>query len=113
MAQIDTPIGSQNYTYDFKVDGDKLTGKAISQHGESALQDGKVSGDEISFVEMQNYEDQPLRVTYKGKVAGDEIKFTRSVGDFVDRGTGRQADQVTARYMNHRSRGGPPRRTRA
>ena len=82
-AQFDTQIGIQKYTYEFKVDGDKLTGKAISQSGESAIQDGKVSGDEISFVEMQNYEGQQLRIAYKGKVAGDEIKFTRNVADFV------------------------------
>ena len=82
-AQFDTQIGIQKYTYEFKVDGDKLTGKAISQSGESAIQDGKVSGDEISFVEMQNYEGQQLRIVYKGKVAGDEIKFTRNVADFV------------------------------
>ena len=82
-AQFDTQIGVQKYTYEFKVDGNKLTGKAISPFGEAAIQDGKVSGDEISFVEMQNYEGQQLRIVYKGKVAGDEIKFTRNVADFV------------------------------
>jgi hypothetical protein len=82
-AQFDTQIGVQKYTYEFKVDGGKLTGKAISPFGESAIQDGKISGDEISFVEMQNYEGQQLRIVYKGKIAGDEIKFTRNVADFV------------------------------
>ena len=81
-AQIDTPIGVQNYTYEFKVDAGKLTGKAVSPNGESAIQDGKVRGDEISFVEMMKFQDQAIRVTYKGKIAGDEIKFTRSVGEF-------------------------------
>ena len=28
-AQIDTPIGLLNYTYEFKVDGAKLTGRAV------------------------------------------------------------------------------------
>jgi hypothetical protein len=28
------------------------------------------------------FDDQPIRVEYKGKVAGDEIKFARKVGDF-------------------------------
>ena len=32
-ASIDTQIGVQNYTYDFKVNGNKLTGKAKSQFG--------------------------------------------------------------------------------
>ena len=82
-AQFDTQIGVQKYTYEFKVDGDKLTGKAISPNGESAIQEGKVSGDEISFVEMMKFQDQDIRITYKGKIAGDEIKFTRNVADFA------------------------------
>jgi hypothetical protein len=82
-AQFDTQIGVQKYTYEFKVDGGKLTGKAISQNGESAIQEGKVSGDEISFVEMLNYQGQEIRIAYKGKIAGDEIKFTRNVAEFA------------------------------
>ena len=27
-AQFDTPIGMQNYTYELKAEGEKLTGKA-------------------------------------------------------------------------------------
>jgi hypothetical protein len=82
-AQFDTQIGVQKYTYEFKVDGGKLTGKAVSESGESAIQEGKVSGDEITFVEMLNFDGQPLRITYKGKIAGDEIKFTRNVADMA------------------------------
>jgi hypothetical protein len=82
-AEFDTQIGVQKYTYEFKVDGTKLTGKAINQMGETAIQEGKVSGDEISFVEMLKFEGQDLRIEYKGKVSGDEIKFTRNVADFA------------------------------
>ena len=82
-AQFDTQIGVQKYTYEFKVDGGTLTGKAISTNGEAVIQDGKVSGDDISFVETMNFDGQPLRITYKGKIAGDEIKFTRNVADMA------------------------------
>jgi hypothetical protein len=82
-AQFDTQIGQQSYTYEFKVEGGKLTGKAISQNGESAIQEGKVSGDEITFVENMKYQDQEIRIAYKGKIAGDEIKFTRNVAEFA------------------------------
>jgi opacity protein-like surface antigen len=82
-ASFDTPIGVQNYTYTFKVDGGKLTGTAKSQFSDVEIQEGKVSGDDISFVENTKFEDQPLRIEYKGKVSGDEIKFTRKVADFA------------------------------
>jgi major membrane immunogen (membrane-anchored lipoprotein) len=80
-AAIDTQIGVQNYTYDFKVDGEKLTGTAKSQFSESQIAEGSVKGDEISFVENLKYEDQEMRVVYKGKISGDEIKFNRQVGE--------------------------------
>ena len=80
-AAIDTQIGVQNYTYDFKVDGDKLTGTAKSQMGEIPITEGKIDGDQITFVENLNFQDQPLRIAYKGKITGDEIKFTRQVAD--------------------------------
>ena len=80
-AAIDTQIGVQNYTYDFKLDGEKLTGTTKSQFGESQIAEGTVKGEEISFVENLDFQGQPLRIVYKGKIAGDEIKFNRKVGD--------------------------------
>jgi hypothetical protein len=80
-AAIDTQIGVQNYTYDFKVDGGKLTGKAKSQFGETEIAEGTVKGDEIAFIENLDFQGQALRIAYKGKISGDEIKFTRQVGE--------------------------------
>lgn len=74
------------YTYEFKADGGKLTGKAFrDRDGQKAtvtLQEGKINGDEVSFVEIVNTGDQDLRIEYTGKINGDQIKFTRKVGDF-------------------------------
>src|SRR5215207_4182494 len=83
-ATIETQVGVQNYTYTFKVEGEKLTGKTKSQFGESDITEGVIKGDDISFVENLNYEGMPLKITYKGKIAGDEIKFTRNVADLAD-----------------------------
>src|ERR1039457_1373058 len=77
-AAIDTQIGVQNYTYDFKVDGEKLTGPAESQFSESPISEGSVKGDAISFVENLTYQDMTIRVVYSGTISGDEIKFNRS-----------------------------------
>ncbi len=86
-AEFTTPVGgSQKYTFEFKVDGEKLTGKAyferMGQKGEAELLEGKIAGDEISFIENLDVGGDTLRIIYKGKIAGDEIKFARQVGDF-------------------------------
>jgi hypothetical protein len=84
-AQFDTQVGLQKYTYEFNAEGTTLTGKAIGDiagaKSESVLREGKINGDEISFVEMQQYQGQEVKIAYKGKVSGDEIKFTRTVTD--------------------------------
>ena len=82
-ASFDTQIGVQKYTYTFKVEGTKLTGKAKSEiaNAETEISEGTVNGDDITFVENLNFQDMPLRIVYKGKIAGDEIKFTRTILD--------------------------------
>ena len=51
-ATFETQVGTQNYTYEFQVQGAQLTGKAKSANGEVAIENGKVDGDKISFVEI-------------------------------------------------------------
>jgi len=83
-ASFETQIGTQNYTYEFKVDGEKLTGTAKSNMGQGPLLQGSVKGDEVTFVENLDFNGQQIQITYKGKiVSADEIKFTRQVGDFA------------------------------
>ncbi|MCX6627990.1 MAG: hypothetical protein NTW28_10225 [Candidatus Solibacter sp.] len=82
-AAIDTQIGVQNYTYEFQVDGEKLTGTAKSQFSQSPITEGSVKGDKISFIETLTYEGMTVRVAYTGTIAGDEIKFNRQVGEFA------------------------------
>ena len=85
-AVISTGIGEMNYTFDFKVEGGKLTGKAVmsmgNQSSESALTEGSVKGDEISFVETLKIQGQELTCAYKGKISSDEIRGSRQVGSY-------------------------------
>jgi hypothetical protein len=83
-ASFDTQIGQQNYTYTLAVKDSTVTGKAKSDNGESELQDGKVEGDKVTFVEILTFQGMELRIQYTGKiVSDDEIKFTRQVADFA------------------------------
>jgi hypothetical protein len=83
---INTAIGEMRYTFDFKVEGEKLTGKTMMSMGndssESALTEGTVKGDEISFVETLKVQGQELRCEYKGKISGSEIHGSRQVGSY-------------------------------
>jgi hypothetical protein len=85
-AAIETQLGVQNYTFTFKVDGEKVAGNAKSEfaQAETAITEGVVKGDDITFVENLNYQGMPLKITYKGTISGDEIKFTRNVADIAN-----------------------------
>jgi hypothetical protein len=93
-AEFDSQVGVQKYTYELKVEGEKVTGKAsferMGQKGEADLLEGKLVGDAISFVEMLDFQGNAIRITYTGTVKGDEIAFTRQVGDFA-------TEQIVAR----------------
>lgn len=86
-AEFETQVGVQKYTFELKVEGEKLTGKAfferMNQKGEAELLEGKVNGNDIFFVEKISVQGNELRVEYKGKVSGDEISFTRKTGDIA------------------------------
>jgi hypothetical protein len=83
-ASFDTQVGTQNYTYELKQEGMQLTGKATSANGETALENGKVDGDAISFVEKLNFQGMDLVITYTGNVVSDdEIQFKRDVAGFA------------------------------
>jgi len=88
-SEFDSQIGIQKYTYTLKQDGTNLTGKAASeindQKREADLKEGKVSSETVSFVEMLNFQDNEIRITYTGKLTtnANEIKFTREVGDIA------------------------------
>ena len=84
-AEFDSPIGRQSYIYEFKVDGTTPTGTATqSQRGTTEIKEGKVNGDDISFVELVKVEDNELRIEHKGKVSGDEVRLRRKVGEIAE-----------------------------
>jgi hypothetical protein len=84
-AEFDSQIGRQRYSYEFKADGATLTGKIIhAERGASDVKEGKVNGDEVSFVEIANVQGNELRIEHKGKIIGDEMKLHRKVGDFAE-----------------------------
>ena len=70
-------------TFTFKVDGAKLTGTMTYPLGDQVVRleitEGKVNGDDVSFVVVNKEPKRETTSTYKGKVAGDKIEFTLEV----------------------------------
>jgi hypothetical protein len=60
-----------------KADGDKLTGSVSGRGGDTDISDGKVSGDDVSFVVVREFNGNKITSNYKGKVVdADTIHFT-------------------------------------
>lgn len=71
-AEFTTPDGTARVnTFTFKQEGEKLTGTVAGTQDETAIENGRVKGDELSFVANRPFG----RFTYKGKVSGNEIKL--------------------------------------
>ena len=81
--------------FNFKVDGEKLTGTIPSGRGQDvdAIADGKVSGDTLSFTVTREMGGNSVKLTYTGTLAGDVIKFKREGGQG-------QAREFTAKRAN-------------
>jgi opacity protein-like surface antigen len=83
-AEMAGPNGqTRTSTFDFKVEGEKLTGTVGGGRGDAPISDGTVKGDEIAFNVVRNFNGNEMKIAYKGKVAGDVIKMsvTRPGGD--------------------------------
>ena len=76
-AEFETPRGVSELEFHFKVEGDQVTGTVATARGESDIQDGKITGDEISFKQVMNF-GREITILYTGKISGDEIEFERT-----------------------------------
>jgi hypothetical protein len=101
IAQVTSPSGSPggDRIFTFKVAGDKVSGAILNQQTVNAtfevegqprmtgklttqtgnpleISEGKITGNEISFVTVSKMGEMEMKTTYKGTVSGNEIKFT-------------------------------------
>ena len=77
-AEFQTPDGTQRTnTFTLKAEGGKLTGTIAGSTDTTPIQNGTISGDDISFSAERPFG----KFTYKGKVMGDQIKFKVEFND--------------------------------
>jgi hypothetical protein len=75
-GRAETPNGTIERTFVFKVDGNKVTGETTSQMmGKSTITNGKIEGDTVTFSITVKFQDNEMELQYKGKISGDTIKF--------------------------------------
>ena len=76
-ATAESPNGTIERTFVFKVDGSKLTGETTSTMlGKSTIADGKVDGDSFSFTITADLQGNQIKLSYKGKFTADQFKLT-------------------------------------
>ena len=85
--------GPVTQTFEFKVDGSKLTGTVdAGRGGPTEITDGKVDGDKISFKVSRTMGDRTFTQIFEGTVSGDELKLSAKV-----EGVDRPAREMTAK----------------
>jgi hypothetical protein len=76
-AEFTSPDGQQRVnTFTFKAEGEKLTGTVAGSQDETPIQNGRISGDDISFTAERPFG----TFKYTGKVSGAEIRFKVDFG---------------------------------
>ena len=98
-------ISESDITLVFRSDRDKLSGTLNNSlmPGDVAINEGRISGDDISFSLSRKFGENETKVVWKGKVSGDEIKFTREVQGGTTGGSGgefRPSTEIIAKRVN-------------
>ena len=65
---------------DLKVDGDSVTGTVSSSRGSAQIEDGKISGEEISFQLARKGNGDEIAVRYKGRIEDGTMKLKMQFG---------------------------------
>ncbi|MEM9495134.1 MAG: hypothetical protein AAGA09_03960 [Pseudomonadota bacterium] len=76
-----TPMGDQTGTLTLKQEGDALTGEMSAQGNSTALENGKVEGDKLTW-EAKITTPMPMTLEFDGQLEGDAINGNVKLGAF-------------------------------
>ena len=62
--------------YDFKSNGNELTGTSDTQNGTAPIRNGKIDGNKIKFDVTINFNGMDIVVNYTGVLTGDKLTLT-------------------------------------
>ena len=68
-------------TFNFTVNGDQVTGTVTTPRGETQISDGKISGNQITFNEVHDFNGRQMTIQYTGTISddGNSIEFKRAM----------------------------------
>jgi len=75
--------------YNFKIDGDQLTGTAKTPKGDMEINDGVITGDHFTF----NVEIAGMELGHSGKFYGDSVGVDISLGKIKSHATLKRKNQ--------------------
>ena len=79
-GEANGPQGPMLFELELKRDGEGVTGTlSAGPMGAVEIKEGKVDGEDVSFVQVMTRGDFEVRFEYAGKVSGDEMQLTRTV----------------------------------
>ena len=79
---MSTPGGDFQVTFNFKADGDKLTGSMIGVDGTPVpIANGTITGDKIAYLVTIDAGGMVFEISFTGVVAATEIRLEASVFD--------------------------------
>lgn len=84
-AEINTNNGPVQVTMQFKAEGETLTGVMSTHMGDLPIKEGKVKGDELSWVATVDRDGNSMRIQSKAKVTGAEMNVTVTIEGREDR----------------------------
>lgn len=80
-GKMEIPNGSRDVNMTFKVAGGTLTGTVSGRNSDSPIENGKISGDDVSFTVTRKFNDMEIKTNYTGKISGDSIQLKFKMRD--------------------------------
>ena len=65
---------------DLKVEGDNLAGTLSSERGTGRIENGRISGNEITFDLIRKSNNDEITVHFKGRIEGSAMNLTMQYG---------------------------------
>ena len=78
---VNTPMGAQATKLTLRSDGSTLSGEQSADGSSTAIYDGSVDGDSVSW-KVDVTKPMSLTVSFRGKVEGDKISGNAKAGMF-------------------------------
>lgn len=77
-GQVPGRNGTTDTTFNFKQAGDNLTGTMTGPQGDVEIKEGKVTGDNVAFKVVLEFNGNMIVLNFTGTASGSEIKMKRA-----------------------------------